>query len=219
MAKSFFRVIAVALALTFAQAPLLNLWNLAVAEAGVVSKVAKFAAAKALIGAVRASTPAFRDLAKQKLIDMVRKDPLLLDHVKDVGVGLIRKHPGLAREIDGLVQAAASAARVDRVVKIPRNLYPEAAKHIDDAVEAGMPRAVDIARNLARQNRRDSLRGVPTKKGFDRDEFPPAMSSQGGKGASVRYIKPSDNRGAGSCVGAQCRDLPNGSRILLDTVD
>jgi len=30
------------------------------------------------------------------------------------------------------------------------------------------------------------LRGIPTKKGFDRDEYPPAMSDEGGKGADVR---------------------------------
>ena len=38
---------------------------------------------------------------------------------------------------------------------------------------------------------------------------------EGGKGPSVRPIAPSDNRGAGACIRAQCRDLPDGSRIRI----
>jgi hypothetical protein len=31
-------------------------------------------------------------------------------------------------------------------------------------------------------NRRESLRGIPTKKGYDRDEYPPAMTDEGQEG-------------------------------------
>ncbi len=31
---------------------------------------------------------------------------------------------------------------------------------------------------------------TPSKAGYDRDEYPPAMFKEGGKGASVRYISP-----------------------------
>ncbi|MMZ60551.1 Sporulation-specific extracellular nuclease precursor [compost metagenome] len=44
------------------------------------------------------------------------------------------------------------------------------------------------------------LKGVPTRKGKDRDEWPMAMCAEGGDGADVRYISPKDNRGAGSWV-------------------
>lgn len=30
---------------------------------------------------------------------------------------------------------------------------------------------------------------------------------------------PSDNRGAGACIGAQCRGLPNGAKVRIDVVD
>jgi len=46
-----------------------------------------------------------------------------------------------------------------------------------------------------------------------------AMFKEGGKGASVRHIKPSDNRGAGSCIGTQCREFSNGSKIRLIVTD
>ena len=40
---------------------------------------------------------------------------------------------------------------------------------------------------------RKYYRGIPTKKGFDRDEYPPAMSDEGGKGADVRYVRRAEN--------------------------
>ncbi|MDE1376842.1 sporulation protein, partial [Bacillus licheniformis] len=38
---------------------------------------------------------------------------------------------------------------------------------------------------------------------------------EGGTGASVEYISPSDNRGAGSWVGNQVSDYPDGTKILF----
>lgn len=52
------------------------------------------------------------------------------------------------------------------------------------------------------------MKGSKAVSGKDRDEYPPAMFKEGGNGASVRPIAPPDNRGAGKCIGAQCRDLP-----------
>ena len=42
-----------------------------------------------------------------------------------------------------------------------------------------------------------------------------AMFKEGGEGASVRYIDPSDNRGAGSSIGNALYALPDGKRILF----
>ncbi len=59
-------------------------------------------------------------------------------------------------------------------------------------------------------NRRESLRGIPTSKGLDRDEWPMAMMKEGGANAHVWPINPSDNRSIGSQVGNQLRGLdPN----------
>ena len=104
-------------------------------------------------------------------------------------------------------------------VTVSRGRFPESAKHIEDAVASGKPNTLTINRGGAAANRRDSLRGVQTKPGLDRDEFPPAMFQEGGKGASVRHINRADNRGSGACIGAQCRGLPDGLRVRIDVVD
>lgn len=51
------------------------------------------------------------------------------------------------------------------------------------------------------------------------DEYPPAMFGEGGKGASVRPINPSDNRGAGSTIGHQLREYPDGTKIKIELIE
>ncbi len=63
------------------------------------------------------------------------------------------------------------------------------------------------------------MKGIPTKKGLDRDEYPPAMFREGGSGASVRHINIGDNRGAGKIIGNQCSGLACGTQIRIDVVD
>src|SRR5690606_9102786 len=72
-----------------------------------------------------------------------------------------------------------------------------------------------IDRDGAEDNRKKSLAGIDTKDGYDRDEWPMAMCKEGGAGASVAYIDASDNRGAGSWVGNQLEDYPDGAKILF----
>ncbi|MCE0829060.1 NucA/NucB deoxyribonuclease domain-containing protein [Buttiauxella sp. A2-C2_NF] len=104
-----------------------------------------------------------------------------------------------------------------KVITINRDKYPESSKHIEDAQAAGQPTVLTIDRSGAAQRRRDSLKDTSPVKGMDRDEYPPAMFNEGGTGSSVRPIKPSDNRGAGSCIGAQCRNLPDGTSVIIKT--
>lgn len=82
----------------------------------------------------------------------------------------------------------------DVTVVFPADKYPTVAEHIADAIEQGKPDTCTIDRAGATENREESLKGIPTKKGYDRDEYPMAMCKEGGKGASVRYIKPKENR-------------------------
>ncbi|WP_456300072.1 NucA/NucB deoxyribonuclease domain-containing protein [Proteus columbae] len=72
-----------------------------------------------------------------------------------------------------------------------------------------------VDRDGAAKRRRESLKNIDPAKGSDRDEYPPAMFKEGGTGASVRLISPSDNRGAGSCIGHQCRELPDGTVVII----
>lgn len=95
----------------------------------------------------------------------------------------------------------------------PADRYPETAEHIQNAIESGHPSTCTIDRNGADDNRKESLRGIDTKKGKDRDEWPMAMCAEGGEGADIEYISPSDNRGAGSWVGNQLEGYPDGTLV------
>ena len=100
-------------------------------------------------------------------------------------------------------------------IVVPGNKYPESAGHIQDAQDNGQPDVLTIDRGGARGRRADAMAGQQVVPGRDRDEYPPALTAEGGRGASVRPISPSDNRGAGACIGAQCRGLPDGTRIRI----
>ena len=54
-----------------------------------------------------------------------------------------------------------------------------------------------IDRENEELHRSQSLAGFPTKPGYDRDEYPPAMSREGGTGASVRYVTRPTTAGRG----------------------
>ncbi|MFD1772999.1 NucA/NucB deoxyribonuclease domain-containing protein [Paenibacillus rhizophilus] len=95
----------------------------------------------------------------------------------------------------------------------PTNEYPETAKHIEKAISKGEPRICTIDREGAEENRRESLKGIPSKKHYDRDEWPMAMCREGGTGADIAYISPADNRGAGGWVGNQLEKYEDGTRV------
>lgn len=102
---------------------------------------------------------------------------------------------------------------VDHTITFPSERYPETANHIKAAIKAGHSDVCTIDRNGAEGNRDLSLKGVPVKKGKDRDEWPMAMCAEGGSGADIQYITPKDNRGAGSWVGNQLSTYPDGTRV------
>jgi hypothetical protein len=103
------------------------------------------------------------------------------------------------------------------VVSVPYSQYPQAAQHIDDAQAAGQPSVLTINRPGAAANRNAATAGVPAVPGMQLDEYPPAMFQEGGAGASVRPINPSDNMGAGACIGNQCRPYSNGTQVIIRT--
>lgn len=97
--------------------------------------------------------------------------------------------------------------------------YPESVQHIVDAINSGQPSRVTINRPGAKSNRRKSLKGIRTISGTDRDEYPMAVFSEGGMGASVRHIDPSDNRGSGSSIGHILRkEAPDGTVVDVEVI-
>ncbi|MED3562335.1 NucA/NucB deoxyribonuclease domain-containing protein [Bacillus xiapuensis] len=103
----------------------------------------------------------------------------------------------------------------DSVIYVPSDRFPESAQHILDAQKAGKSKICTIDRKDIVEHRKESLRGIKTKVGYDRDEVPFAMCSEGGEGADVRLIHSEDNRGSGSWISHQVSDLPDGARVLI----
>ncbi|NIK75688.1 uncharacterized protein YceK [Paenibacillus castaneae] len=103
----------------------------------------------------------------------------------------------------------------DASIILPSDRYPETIAHIAAAIEAGASAICTIDRAGAESNRSASLHGVPTKSGYDRDEWPMAMCSEGGEGADIAYISPKDNRGAGSWIGNKLDKYEDGTKVLF----
>ncbi|SCX09156.1 MULTISPECIES: NucA/NucB deoxyribonuclease domain-containing protein [Agrobacterium] len=135
-----------------------------------------------------------------------------------------------ARKAAQLAAAAAAAQKLaqtkardepcddcpcQRTVVISRAASPKAAQHIVDAQALGQPSVLTLDRPGTSARRAASLRGIPTKPGMDRDEYPPATFAEGGAGASVRHIPRSDNRSAGGQIGAQLAGAPDGCKITM----
>ncbi|MFO0553547.1 MAG: DUF6531 domain-containing protein [Polyangiaceae bacterium] len=129
-------------------------------------------------------------------------------------------------DIDPLGLATGGGSGHIHTVEVSRSRHPESARHIEDAQRRGQPRVLTIDRNRrrTRERRRESTSRLDTRDGHDRDEYPPAMFREGGNRgprgrASVRHVDSSDNRGAGSVIGQQCRGLPSGTQVRIVVVD
>ncbi|EEE7147627.1 sporulation protein [Salmonella enterica] len=103
----------------------------------------------------------------------------------------------------------------DFELRISKKEYPETAQHIENAINSGKADVVTIDRDNSAANRAKSLKGIPTKPGKDRDEWPMAMFKEGGTGADVEHISPSDNRGAGSSIGHALKNVDEGARVKI----
>ncbi|MFD1885969.1 NucA/NucB deoxyribonuclease domain-containing protein [Paenibacillus wenxiniae] len=104
----------------------------------------------------------------------------------------------------------------DYTLQFPLSRYPETGAHIREAIAAGKSAVCTIDRSGAEANRKASLKGIPTRKGYDRDEWPMAMCQEGGTGADIKYVTPADNRGAGSWISNQLDNYPDGTRVLFE---
>ncbi|MBG0787543.1 MAG: hypothetical protein H0S79_20835 [Anaerolineaceae bacterium] len=105
-----------------------------------------------------------------------------------------------------------------RVVVIDSSKYPETADHISDAMKAGHPAMLTLNRHNADNNRRLSLEEVPRIPNLDRDEYPPAAFAEGGGGAHVWHINPSDNQGSGATFRWQLNRVEDGTRVRFRVI-
>lgn len=139
---------------------------------------------------------------------------------------LRRAHPLLAGLIVVVSLAAAPAkaqapagcetTHLAVVVNLDNEKHAATIAHARSAVAAGQPRYLHIARGAAEDHRRASLRGIPKVPGKDLDEYPPAASAEGGRGADVMAISRSDNRSAGSKMGRDLTGYCDGQAFILE---
>jgi len=142
--------------------------------------------------------------------------PLSYNSTTYLPIRAVAEATGMSVVWDGTTQTIhldKSSESYDAVLEFPANQYPHVAAHIASAILAGESSVCTIDRSGAEQRREVSLAGIPTREGFDRDEWPMAMCKEGGAGASVVYINSSENRGAGSWVGNAVEKYPDGTKV------
>jgi hypothetical protein len=112
---------------------------------------------------------------------------------------------------------------VQRLV-FSKTKYPNIRKHFLAALHKGWPRRLIVNRRGADARRDRLLEHIPTKDGYDRDEYPPAVGRGKGKGlmrgqhprgwkADVRYVPSSENRSHGASLGAKLERFCDGTRF------
>lgn len=119
-----------------------------------------------------------------------------------------------------------SCVKPDRRVRISFSAtrYPNIRRHMNGAIRRGWPKTLVLNRPNADARRDKLLSGYPTRDGFDRDEYPPAVGRGRGPGlrrgrdpigwkADVRYVPSSENRSHGSVLGTKLRRFCNGTRF------
>ena len=102
--------------------------------------------------------------------------------------------------------------------------FPNVRRHFRGALRRGWPRRLVVNRRGADARRERALRDIPTREGFDRDEYPPAVGRGRGPGlergrnprgwkADVRYVPSSENRSHGATLGDRLERFCNGTRF------
>jgi hypothetical protein len=112
----------------------------------------------------------------------------------------------------------AACKRVPRhvIVDLNDDKHNSVIDHAFDARRAGHPRVLHIRRQERWANHRAALSGIPKRKGYDRDQYPPAIADEGGKGASVRYIARKVNRSAERLMGKQLEPYCNWQSFVFE---
>jgi len=142
--------------------------------------------------------------------------PLTYNSTTYLPIRAVAEATGMSVVWNGTTQTihlGKSSESYDAVLEFPADQYPQVAAHIASAILGGKSSICTIDRNGAEQRREASLAGIPTRDGYDRDEWPMAMCKEGGAGASVVYIDPSENRAAGSWVGNALEKYQDGTRV------
>jgi hypothetical protein len=121
------------------------------------------------------------------------------------------------------IRSCTKPSAVQRLV-FSATKYRHIRAHFRAALRKGWPRTLVVNRPGADARRDELLRDIPTRSGFDRDEYPPAVGRGRGKGlvggssprgwrADVQYVESSENRSHGASLGGKLRRFCNGTRF------
>jgi hypothetical protein len=129
----------------------------------------------------------------------------------------------------GTTGAETGAAQCVRPTGVQRIVfsaqkYPSVRRHFRGALRRGWPRRLVVNRRAADARRERALRDIPTREGFDRDEYPPAVGRGRGPGlergrnprgwkADVRYVPSGENRSHGATLGDRLEPFCNGTHF------
>ena len=119
--------------------------------------------------------------------------------------------------------AKCTRPRTVQNITFSKTKYPRIRSHFLKALRKGWPRTLVLNRRGAEARRTRLLAGIPTKRGYDRDEYPPAVGRGRGKGrtggttptgwkADVAYVPSGENRSHGSTLGIKLRRFCSGTR-------
>jgi hypothetical protein len=119
---------------------------------------------------------------------------------------------------------ACARPRTTVSISFSATRYPHVRRHFRAALRRGWPRTLVLNRPGADARRQRLLTGVPTRRGMDRDEYPPAVgrgsgahlvrgSDPSGWRADVGYVPSAENRSHGSTLGIKLRRFCDGTRF------
>ena len=137
--------------------------------------------------------------------------------------GATRPSPRPASSVSGCVRT-----KLVQRLRFSSVRYPNIKAHTLAAIAKGWPRVMVLNRRGAPARRDRLLADIPTKTGFDRDEYPAAVGRGRPNGrqrglvrginplgwmADVQYVPSSENRSHGSSLGAKLRRFCDGTRF------
>ena len=102
-------------------------------------------------------------------------------------------------------------ARVRRRQVASRRRYPPIVDHLQDVARALSGHAAHRTERTPTSTGTRACEAFATRPGMDRDEYPPAVSAEGGAGADVRLVRSSENRSAGAVIRPFC----DGQRFVM----
>jgi hypothetical protein len=115
-----------------------------------------------------------------------------------------------------ITATAVACTKTTKVLVIPltKAKHSGVINHANAAIRLRhYPRIMVLNRVGAAARRTALLKHIPTKPGFDRDEYPPASARKVVK-ADVAYVNSSQNRSAGAVMGNFLRKYCNGVRFV-----